>query len=133
MNETTQSNFSNDLTELGFLNTLQKTKGQMNFVGIMAIIFGAISCLSIFGAIVGIPLILAGLRAKDSAEKLGHFLENKEIGDLKNAITLVGKYFEMKKLFYIISLILTVLTIIFYIVILVTFGGMIFDQMNSSY
>ena len=42
--------------------TVNKMTGDMQFVGIFYIIIGALQCLSIIGAIVGIPLIICGLQ-----------------------------------------------------------------------
>ena len=48
----------------------------MNFVAIFIIIYGAVTCLSIIGMIIGIPIIFAALRLKESAEAFKHFGTN---------------------------------------------------------
>ena len=53
---------------------VHKMAGDMNFVGIFYIIIGAIECLTIIGAIVGIPLIISGLRLRESADSFKGYL-----------------------------------------------------------
>ena len=45
-----------------FKENLRKMSGDMGFYGIFTIIVGAFSCLGIISAVVGIPMIIAGLR-----------------------------------------------------------------------
>jgi len=46
---------------------LRSMSGDMKFIGILTIIGGALTCLSIIGAAIGIPYIFAGIRLKDAA------------------------------------------------------------------
>ena len=47
--------------------------------GIIAIVFGVLYCLTIVGAIIGIPLIIGGIKVKDYAEMSDEeLIKNKE-------------------------------------------------------
>ncbi|HLA63497.1 MAG TPA: DUF5362 family protein, partial [Rhodothermales bacterium] len=48
---------------------VDKMVGDMRFVGIMTVIFGAFSCLGIITAIIGVPVIIMGLRLRESADQ----------------------------------------------------------------
>ena len=42
----------------------EKMTNDMRFVGMFAIIYGALTCLSIIGALIGVPIIFVGLRMR---------------------------------------------------------------------
>ena len=47
-------------------NIVHRMSGDMKFLGIFTIIMGSLSCITIIGAIIGIPYIIAGMRLKES-------------------------------------------------------------------
>lgn len=132
MNEMINSIENNDLNDVYFINFLSKMRGQMNFVGIMNIIFGALSCLSIIGAVVGVPQILAGIKLRESCENLGIFIREGDSSQLKVSLKLMGKFYEYSKLYYIINLVMIGLVIIFYIIIFAFFGSMILREIGAN-
>jgi hypothetical protein len=97
--------------------TVNKMTGDMQFVGIFYIIGGALECLSIIGAIVGIPLIICGLRIRESADSFKGYLTSGESSMLEKALERQGRYFFIQKVLIIISIALVVLMIIFWIVV----------------
>jgi hypothetical protein len=60
------------------LNSLQVATSRMvrdmNFVGIFAIIYGILACLTIIGMIFGIPYIFIGMRLREAANREDLFL-----------------------------------------------------------
>ncbi|MBN2412694.1 DUF5362 domain-containing protein [candidate division KSB1 bacterium] len=89
--------------------TSQKTSqmiGDMKFVGIFTIVYGAITCLSIIGAIIGIPMIIAGLRLRESADFFTSFQSQKDENALYLAFEKQGSYFNIQKILIIIGLVI---------------------------
>ncbi|GAB5466650.1 MAG: hypothetical protein Kapaf2KO_20860 [Candidatus Kapaibacteriales bacterium] len=93
----------------------------MKFSGIMYIITGALTCLGIITAIIGVPMIIAGLRAKDAGEKLEGYMATGDSVAFDGYMSNIGDHFKMLKIYFIIYIIATVLGIIFY----ASFIGMI--------
>lgn len=96
--------------------TVSKMSGDMNFVGIFYIIIGAIECLTIIGAAVGIPLIISGLRLRESADSFRGYLVSGDSFMLERALERESRFFFIQKVFLIISIALFVLYIIFFII-----------------
>jgi hypothetical protein len=106
--------------------TVNKMTGDMQFVGIFYIIIGALQCLSIIGAIVGIPLIICGLRLRESADAFRGYLTTNDSGMLESALERQSRFFFIQKVLLIISIVIFVLYIIFIIV----FGISMFTSMS---
>ncbi len=102
----------------GFHIVVSKMAGDMKFVGIFYIIIGAIECLTIIGAIVGIPLIICGLRLRESADSFNGYLVSGDSFMLERALERESRFFFIQKVFLIISIVIFVL----YIVFLIVFG-----------
>ena len=98
--------------------TINKMTGDMKFVGIFYIIMGAIECITIIGAIIGIPIIICGLRLRESADAFRGYLSTGDSFMLEKALERESRFFFIQKVFLIISLIIFVL----YVVFLVIFG-----------
>jgi len=96
---------------------LRSMAGDMKFVGILTIISGAISCLTIIGAAIGIPYIFAGIRLKDSAATFESYAVSADAGRLKIALELQAKYFRILKILILVGLGLAALYVLFLIVI----------------
>lgn len=109
--------------------TITKMSGDMRFVGIFYIIMGALYCLSIIGAIVGIPLIICGLRLRESADAYSGYLSSSDTNMLDRAFERQGSFFFIQKVLMIIALVLIVL----YIIFLIAFGAAIFSAMGGNY
>lgn len=118
-------NLTNSSSMLQF--TISKMTGDMNFVGMFYIIIGAIYSLSIIGAIIGIPLIISGLRLRESSDAFKLYVNANDTGVLERALERQGKFFFIQKVFVIITIVATILYIIAMIVIFGTlmtqFGG----------
>ncbi len=83
----------------------------MRFVGMFTIIYGAITCLSIIGAVIGVPIIIIGLRIREAADQFAIFKATNEAAALRMGFELQGKFFRITKILIIIGIILTLIWI----------------------
>ena len=98
----------------------------MRFVGVFTIVYGVLNCLTIIGAIVGVPLIFMGIRLRESADHYDYYNSTGDLLALQNAIDKQYKYFNIQKIIIIVSLIFIVLYII------AIFGFMSMVSFNHS-
>lgn len=75
----------------------------MKIVGIFYVVTGAINCLTIIGAIVGVPYIFAGIRLRESAAEYAGWL-NHEPGSLFRALEKQQKHFFIMMVMLVIGL-----------------------------
>ena len=99
----------------------------MKFVGIFTIIYGALTCLSIIGALIGVPLIFAGLRLREAADDYTRFQASNDNVALKSAFEKQAKFFNILKILIIIGIVFTVL----YIILIITMFGSFFSAMSG--
>ncbi len=109
--------------------TVSKMSGDMRFVGIFYIIMGALNCLSIVGAIIGIPYIICGLRLRESADAYSSYLASNDSNLLERAFERQGSFFFIQKVLLIIGIVISALAIIF----IIAFGAMIFNSFGGHY
>jgi hypothetical protein len=83
----------------------------MKFVGIWNIIVGVINCITCIGAIVGIPIIFAGMRLRESAEAFRVFSQSgmTDQNSLQTALERQSRFFFIFKVLIIIGIILVVI------------------------
>ena len=91
----------------------------MKFVGTFAIIIGIVYCVTIIGAIFGIPMYFMGRRLRESAESYLKYRRSNSGQDLYNAIERQTKAFYIQYIFVIISLVLLGLYLIGLIIFLI--------------
>jgi len=101
--------------EMNNNSTIEALCGNMNFVGWFTIIYGGLSCLTIIGAIPGVPMIFAGLRLTEAAKELRSFLASNDMASIFRALERQNRAFFIAKWYLIVSLIFTVLYILFWI------------------
>lgn len=92
----------------------------MKFVGLFTVLYGIFISLSIIGAIIGIPLIISGLRLRESADYYQQF-------DSSNEDHYLGMAFDTQKKFFFITKLLIILAII----ILLLYVGAVFFMFNE--
>ena len=109
-----------------FHYTVNRMAGDMLFVGIFYIVIGAIECITIIGAIIGIPLIISGLRLRESADSFRSYLTTGDSFMLERALERESRFFFIQKVFLIISIVVFVIYIIFFI----AFGLTILSNMQ---
>lgn len=112
--------------EPGFGNTLQNLSADMKILGIFLIIYGALTSLSIIGALIGIPLIFSGIRLRDSSNHFDGFNRDKNISTLHMALIDQARSFNILKILIIVLLVLTIL----YVLLMILFMGTMISQMN---
>lgn len=108
---------------------VSKMTKDMQFVGIFFIIGGALYCLTIIGALIGIPLIISGLRLRESADAFNNYLGSGNEGVLEDALQKQGKFFFIQKILIIVSIVFFVL----YIILIFTFGISMMSNFGGQY
>ena len=106
-----------------FLAMLSKQVSDMRLVGLFYIIYGGLTCLSIIGAIVGVPMLISGLRAREAAKE---FEAYEAVGDfdlLAEGLERQGQFFRFQKIYVLINLAFLALMLVFFF-IAVGFGIM---------
>jgi hypothetical protein len=93
----------------------------MKFVGIWNIIIGVINCLTCIGAIVGVPIIIAGLRLRQSAESFTAFSQSgmTDQNSLLTALEKQSRFFGIYKVLIIIGIILAIIEILALIIMFI--------------
>ena len=76
----------------------------MKFLGILQIIGGALYCLTIIGALIGIPVIYMGIRLREAADGFKKYLASDSKLDLSYAIERQTRSFFIQFILAIISL-----------------------------
>jgi len=125
MSDVMDQNFQpqNLAIESAFKAIIVKMSKDMSFLGIISIIGGAIACLSIVGAAIGIPVIFAGIRLRESADAFKNYSYNNDIMFLHQAIEKQSRYFFIYKVLTIIYLVLLGLYILVILLILIFVGS----------
>jgi hypothetical protein len=108
--------------------TIGKMIGDMRFVGIFYIIFGALYCLTIIGALIGIPMIIMGLRVREAADGFGGYQTSFDPNFLERGFERQQRFFFIQKVLMIIGLVLMVVYILFIIV----FGAAMFSSLGGG-
>jgi len=121
-------NGSSTLTPLAAM-AVNKMSGDMKFVGVFYIIIGALYCLTIVGALIGIPFIICGLRLRESADSYTAFISSNDSHMLERAFEKKGSFFFIQKVLLIIGLVLMIL----YIIFIIAFGAAMFSAMSGNY
>lgn len=98
-----------------FQMMVRKTIGDMRFVGIFTIIGGAFACLGIITAIIGVPVIISGLRLREAADSFSNYAAAGDFAALQQGLECQGRYFFIQKVLIIIGLVFTALYLIFFI------------------
>ena len=99
-------------------------KKKMNFLGlvqqilgVIMVIFGGLYCLTIIGAILGVPFILIGLKMFKSGEAYKKSMFTLEGGDIKEGLILFS---DAMKIYIIMIVVILVIEILFLIVFIST-------------
>ena len=88
----------------------------MKFVGLLAMIGGVFYCLTIIGAIIGIPYYIMGKRLRESAEAFEGYNASSSANDLMTAIDKQTRAFFI---LYILAIIGLVILAIYFVVLIV--------------
>ena len=110
---------------------LREMSKHMSFVGMFFIIYGALMCLTIIGAIFGIPYIIAGLRIRESGDSYLSYSKSSDARLLLTAFEKQSSFFFILKVLIIIGLVIFALYLIFVIFLISTVGLGIFNEFNN--
>lgn len=110
----------------------EKMVKDMRFVGMFTIIYGALTCITIIGALIGVPTIIVGLRMREAADQFSIFKTTNDANAMRRGFELQGQFFKIIKILIIIGLILTVLYFIAIIIFIVSGIGAIMQMQDYS-
>jgi hypothetical protein len=102
---------------------LAAAKGWMKFVGVMFIIQGALTALSIVGIIIAWLPIWIGVLVMQSASAIERAQFNNDADALKEALARLKTYFIIQGVLYLVSIIMVVLYVVFFGAMLATIVG----------
>ena len=104
-------------------NVISKLATDSKFVGVFMMIMGGLACLTIVGLPFGIPIIFAGMRAKEGGSQIERFLMTSEMNDKLFAYESYQKHFYILKVLMIVFLIVAVLSLIFLFGVIISLIG----------
>jgi hypothetical protein len=94
---------------LGF----ERTLSDMRFMGWISMIYGILTCLSILGAVLGVPLIIASHRFIEGVNRFELFRQKGTEDELAAGFYELGRSFRILKILVIIFLVLTIGQLVF--------------------
>jgi hypothetical protein len=94
-----------------FQMMVTKLNGDMRFVGLFNIIYGGLVCLSI----IGVPLIIGGIRLREAADSFEVYLRSSDFAALEKGLERQSRFFFIQKVILIVALVITGLYILFMI------------------
>lgn len=106
---------------------IDSLSGWMKFIGIYTIIIGAISCLGIITAAIGVPLIFAGIALNKGSDNIKNYKQCNNPYVLNEVFTSLNKYFKIQGILTIVGIVLTVVYIVFIILMLVFAANSFYD------
>lgn len=108
---------------------IYEMSNHMKFVGLFSVIYGALATLTIIGALIGIPYLIAGLRLRESATLFRDFATMSDPRLLITAFEKQSSFFFIMKVLIIIGLVIISFYLLFVLIFVVGFFGMFFfDQ-----
>ncbi len=107
-----QSNASHDTLMYFRRDILNKLIKDTRFVGMFYIIYGAITCIFIITAIIGIPYIIMGVRLRESAINFSKYMETSDETEMNFALEKQQRFYFINKVLIIVALIFFALYII---------------------
>lgn len=112
-NEDISTDQSQTMTQMS--TNLSNLSKYMKFVGLLMMIGGVIYCITIIGAIIGVPYYLMGKRLRESADAFTDYNSSSSVSDLQTAI---GQQTRAFFIMYILAIIGLVLIAIYIVVLL---------------
>jgi hypothetical protein len=119
-NEELTTNQGTPVTPLS--TNLPNLSKYMSFIGLLSMIGGVLYCLTIIGAIIGVPYFLMGKRMRESAEAFSGYGNSGSASDLETAIEKQTRAFFIMYVLAIIGLVLFALYLVILIGVLVAGG-----------
>jgi hypothetical protein len=101
--------------------TLPRMVKYMKFIGTFTLVIGIVYCVTIIGAIFGIPMYFMGRRLRESAQSFMNYRRSDSKQDLYTAIERQSRAFFIQYVFTIIGLVF--MGIYFIVLIVILAGG----------
>ncbi len=110
-------NFENNNQQNAYLlnSIIDSLSGWMKFIGIYTIISGALTCLGIITAAIGVPLILAGIALTKGSKSIKNYKQYNSPYILNEVFSSMNKYFKIQGILTIISI---VILVIYFVILL---------------
>jgi len=96
--------FSGPGKDHGMGLTFGKTLGNMKFMGVAGMVYGVLTCLSLVGAILGVPIIIASNRFLEAVKIMEQYRTSGRSEDMAAAFHELGRSFRLMKVVVLISL-----------------------------
>lgn len=90
---------------------MSKMIADMRFNAYFTMIYGVLACITLIGAIIGVPMFISGLRLRDSADEYKQYLYTGDIAAIFKGFENQKTYFFIQKVFIIVGLVFFVLYI----------------------
>ncbi len=98
---------------------LDSLSGWMKFLGIFIIVTGALTCIGIITAAIGVPMILAGLGLVNASKSLREYKNFNNQFTLNDFFTHLNKFFKINGILAIISIVIMVMYIAFLLIFII--------------
>ena len=85
-----------------------QTLGDMRFMGWVGLIHGILTCLSIVGALIGVPMIIAAHRFIEGVNRFDMYRQDGSEAELRTGFYELGRGFRIMKILVVIHIVLTV-------------------------
>jgi len=80
----------------------------MRFMGWVALIYGILTCLSIVGALIGVPMIIAAHRFIEGVNRFDVYRQDRSEAELRTGFHELGRSFRIMKVLVVIHIVLVV-------------------------
>ena len=104
----TQQQVSNNPASFNY-DIIFKMAKDMKFIAYFTMIASGLACITIVGAIWGVPLFISGLRLRDASDKFNDYHRTNDIQTIFQGFEKQRTYFFIQKVFIIIGVIFTLL------------------------
>ncbi len=129
INDNQQYYYNNGIPQNNFMmnSMIDSLSGWMKFMGIYTIIAGAISCIGIITAAIGVPMIFAGIALNKGSDSIKTYKHYNNPHHLNEVFTSLNKYFKIQGIIAIVGIVFSIVYIIFIILMLVYATNGLYD------
>lgn len=103
-------NQQNNFVMPSIIDTLS---GWMKFIGIYTIVIGAITCIGIITAALGVPMIFAGIALTKGSSSIKLYKEYSSPFILNELFTSLNKYFKIQGILAIVGIVISIIYFVF--------------------
>jgi hypothetical protein len=108
------TNYESNNQQMNFMmnSIIDSLSGWMKFIGIYTIVTGALTCIGIITAALGIPLIFAGIALTRGSKSIKSYKQHNSPYILNEVFTSFNKYFKIQGIMAIIGIAIFVIYIV---------------------